>query len=38
VARVFVAGGLKIAGRVPDPVLFERRRDTQVAYRVLAGA
>ena len=36
--RVFVAGGPRIAGRLPNPALFERRRDTQVAYRVLAGA
>jgi hypothetical protein len=33
-----VAGGPRIAGRLPNPALFERRRDTQVAYRVLAGA
>ena len=33
-----MAGGLRIAGRLPNPALFERRRDTQVAYRVLAGA
>ena len=36
--RVFVAGGPRIAGRLPNPALFERRRDAQVAYRVLAGA
>jgi hypothetical protein len=35
--RVFVAGGSRIAGRLPNPA-FERRRDTQVAYGVLAGA
>ena len=27
-----------LRGRLPNPALFERRRDTQVAYRVLAGA
>ena len=36
--RVFVAGVSRIAGRLPSPALFERRRDTQVAYGVLAGA
>ena len=36
--RVFVAGGSRVAGRLPNPALFERRRDTQVAYGVLAGA
>ena len=38
VTRVSVARGLRIAGRLPNPALFERRRDTQVAYGVLAGA
>jgi hypothetical protein len=27
--RVFVAGGRRVAGRLPDPALVERRRDTQ---------
>ena len=29
--RVFVAGRPRVAGRLPNPALFERRRDTQVA-------
>ena len=36
--RAFVAGGSRVAGRLPNPALFERRRDTQVAYGVVAGA
>ena len=38
VTKAFVAGGPRIAGRLPNPALFQRRRDTQVAYGVLAGA